>query len=138
LAKVELRAPVLYIRIPSGVGPELCELPRILLPRRWVNKLGIHPRFIGNSSPPASMDRRSNPVGVAREKEGALMRRMIMLVVVALVMAATLALGAGSAFAKDPVPPTPCIPQEEMNVPGNPTEQANNVNAVCHREFAIV
>jgi hypothetical protein len=84
------------------------------------------------------MDGKSNPAGAAREKEVALMRRIISLVVVALVMAATLALGAGSAFAKDPVPPIPCIPQEEMNVPGNPPEQANNVNAVCHREFAIV
>jgi hypothetical protein len=31
--------PVLYIIIPLGVGPELCELPRIPLPRTPVNRL---------------------------------------------------------------------------------------------------
>jgi hypothetical protein len=45
------------------------ELPRIPLLRTPVNKLGIRSRFIGNSSPPASMDGRSNPAEVAREKE---------------------------------------------------------------------
>ena len=30
--------PVLYISIPLGVGPELCEPLRILLPRTRVNK----------------------------------------------------------------------------------------------------
>jgi hypothetical protein len=43
------------------------ELPRIPIPRTMVNKVGILPRFIENSSPPASMDGRSNPTRVARE-----------------------------------------------------------------------
>jgi hypothetical protein len=43
------------------------ELRRIPIPRTMVNKVGILPRFIENSSPPASMDGRSNPTRVARE-----------------------------------------------------------------------
>jgi hypothetical protein len=66
------------------------------------------------------------------------MRRIILLVVLALVMATMLALGAGSAFAKDPTPPIPCIAEEARNVPGDPPEQANNANAVCHRHFVVV
>jgi hypothetical protein len=31
--------PVLYIRIPLSVGPELCELPRMLFPRTPVNRV---------------------------------------------------------------------------------------------------
>jgi hypothetical protein len=49
--------------------------------------LGIRPRFIANSSPPASMDGRSNPVRVVRGKEVALMRRLFTTVLtVAVVM----------------------------------------------------
>ena len=36
---------------PIGAGPGLRELPRIPIPRTPVNKLGIRPRFIENSSP---------------------------------------------------------------------------------------
>jgi hypothetical protein len=52
------------------------EVRRIPLPRRLMNKVGIRPRFIANSSPPASMDGRSNSARVAREKEVALLRSL--------------------------------------------------------------
>jgi hypothetical protein len=42
-----------------------------------MNMLGIRPRFIANSSPPASIDGRSNPARVVRGKEVALMRLLL-------------------------------------------------------------
>jgi hypothetical protein len=50
------------------------ELSRIPIPGTSVNKpsfLLFRRKFIGNSSPPASMGARSNPTEVAREKERA-------------------------------------------------------------------
>ena len=73
------------------------EVRRIPLPRTPVNKLGIRPRFIVNSSPSASMGPRSNPARVVRVKEVALLRRLLttvltvavvtMMIVVAMAMA---------------------------------------------------
>jgi hypothetical protein len=52
-----------------------------------MNMPGIPARFIANSSPPASMDGRSNLAGVVRGKEVALMRRLLTTVLtVAVVM----------------------------------------------------
>jgi hypothetical protein len=51
-----------------------------------VNKLRIRPRFIENSSPPASMDGRSNPARVVRVKEVALLRRLLTTVLTAAVV----------------------------------------------------
>jgi hypothetical protein len=45
-------------------------LRRINLRRRFMNELGIRSRFIADSSPPASMDGRSNPGVCQREKGG--------------------------------------------------------------------
>jgi hypothetical protein len=53
------------------------ELRRIPIPRTPVNKLGIRPRFIANSSPLASMGARSNAARVVREKEVPLLRRLL-------------------------------------------------------------
>jgi hypothetical protein len=51
-----------------------------------VNKLRIRPRFIVNSPPSASMDGRSNPAGVVRVKEVALLRRLLTTVLTAAVV----------------------------------------------------
>src|SRR5215203_5540578 len=77
----------------------------MLLPRTQVNKVGIRPRFIENSLPPASMDGRSNPAGVAREKEVALKRRLLLVLTVALVMAAMMLVMVAPAMGARPCPP---------------------------------
>jgi hypothetical protein len=68
----------------------VCELPRMPIPRTRVNKLGIRPRFIVNSSPSASMGARSNPARVVRVKEVALLRRLLLLTTVLTVAVVTM------------------------------------------------
>jgi hypothetical protein len=77
------------------------ELPRIRIPRTPVNKLGIRPRFIVNSSPSASMGARSNPAGVVRVKEVALLRRLLTTVLTVAVVTMMIVLAMAMALFAD-------------------------------------
>ena len=77
------------------------ELLRISIPRTPVNKLGIRPRFIVNSSPSASMGARSNPARAVRVKEVALLRRLLTTVLTVAVVTMMIVLAMAMALFAD-------------------------------------
>ena|SRR5215211_3379029 len=90
----------------------------------------VDQEFIGNSSPPASMDGRSNPAGVARVKERVLMRRILLVLAVGAIMVLS---SVSYAFAEA----NPDNNGNAANAPGQVNAETNCDNVIETQEGSV-